>query len=350
MLSEQISSVRISMQRHNRLWTGSQTNIFELRGKKLNILLTGATGYIGSYTVHYLSRDTSNTIIPLCRRLPAHFRNWKSKFGVVECDVTQLQDLTEAVPEKIDVVIHLAASNNVDTEQMPEKALIVNGIGTRNMLEVARERGCKLFVYFSVVQVYGRYGKEAEGTITVDSPVACVDDYALTHYVGEVYCRMYALRYDLNIGVVRVSNVFGCPVHPKIDRWSLVPGNLCLSAYKDGEIRLKSSGKQRRDFVSLQYVSESVEHLMKEARSGFNVYNLASENTFSILEVAKMVQSRAGSLLKREVRLICETKYPLRPNQFLVRNNLLGALKREEVRRELSSEIEKTIKMLMEAR
>lgn len=315
----------------------------------MNILLTGATGYIGSYMVDYLSKDMSNTIIPLYRQLPDYFKNWKSKFEVVECDVTQLEDLTEKMPEKIDVVIHLAASNNVDTEQMPEKALIVNGIGTRNMLEVAREKGCKLFTYFSVLQVYGRYGKEAEGTITVDSPVVCVDDYALTHYVAEVYCRMYALRYNLNVDVVRVSNVFGCPIHPKIDRWSLVPGNLCLSAYKDSEVRLKSSGRQTRDFVSLQYVSKFVELLMKETTSGFNVYNLTSENTFSILEVAKMVQSCAESLLKREVPLVCETKYPLKSNQFLAKNNLLGALKREEVQRELSSEIEKTLKMLMEA-
>lgn len=316
----------------------------------MNILLTGAIGYIGSYMVDYLSKNTSNTIIPLCRKLPDYFRKWKSKFEVVECDVTQLEDLVKRVPEKIDVIIHLAASNNVDTEHMPEKGLIVNGIGTRNMLEIARERGCILFIYFSVVQVYGRYGKEVEGTITVNSPVVCVDDYALTHYVAEEYCRMYAFRYSLNIGVVRVSNVFGCPIHPKIDRWSLVPGNLCLSAYKDSEIRLKSSGRQTRDFVSLQYVSKFVEHLMKEATNGFNVYNLTSENIFSVLEVAKMVQSCAESLLKREVRLICETKYPLKSNQFLAKNNLLGALKREEVQRELLSEIEETLTMLMRAR
>ena len=118
----------------------------------MNILLTGAAGYIGSYLTAYLSKYTSDTIIPLCRKLPDYFENWRSKFELVECDVTNLDDSKERIPEKIDIIIHLAVFNDIDTEEMPEKALIVNGIGTRNMLEFAKERECKLFICFSVLQ------------------------------------------------------------------------------------------------------------------------------------------------------------------------------------------------------
>ena len=310
----------------------------------MKILLTGATGYIGSYLTEYLSKETSHEIIPLCRKLPEYFKRREDKFEVVECDVTNLDDLKEKVLEEIDCIIHLAAFNNVWCSQKPEQALIVNGIGTRNMLEIAKNRKCKLFIYFSTLQVYG---KELQGNITVDSPVKCFDDYAFTHYVAEEYCRLFSSRYDLNVSVVRPSNVFGCPIHPKINRWTLVPTSLCLSAYKKNRIILNSSGKQNRDFVSLSFISKCISYLIKEHNIGFNIYNLASGRLFSIIEIAKMVKLCSKSLLNKDIKLICKSKYPLDSNQFLVRNNLLSPTNEEELRDELLNEIEKTLKLLI---
>jgi len=310
----------------------------------MKILLTGATGYIGSYLIEYLSKELSNEIIPLCRKLPDYFRDWIDKFEVVECDVTQLDDLKEKVPEEIDCIIHLAAFNDVCCSQKPDQALIVNGIGTRNMLELIKAKECKSFIYFSTLQVYG---KELQGNITVDSPVKCFDDYAFTHYVAEEYCRLFSLRYDLNVSVVRPSNVFGCPIHSKINRWTLIPTSLCLSAYKENRIILNSSGKQNRDFVSLYFVSKCIKYLLEENNSGFNVYNLTSERLFSIIEVAKMVQSCSKLVLNTDISLICKSIYPLNSNQFLVRNNLLAPPNKEELRDELLNEIEKILKLLI---
>ena len=309
----------------------------------MNILITGAGGYIGSYLLNFLGKNTPNHIIPLSKKWPEHFYDWKDKFNVIEADVTKLDELQEKIPQKIDIIIHLAALNNIKTAKMPEKALIVNGIGTRNMLDVARERNCRLFIYFSVLQVYG---KELAGTITVDSSLNCSDDYALTHFVAEEYCRMLSLKYGLNASVVRLANVCGCPLHRKVDRWTLVPGCFCLSAYKDKVIRLKSSGRQTRDFVSFEYIGKCIKHLIEKRPNGFNIYNLTSENVFPIIEIAEMVKSSAQSILNKNVRIICESRYPLRSNQFSVKNNLLKPPEKKESRHILSQEIEKTLKML----
>ena len=311
----------------------------------MKILLTGATGYIGSYLTKYLSKEVSYEIIPLCRELPDYFKDWRNEFEVVECDVTQIDELKERMPPKIDCIIHLAAFNDVRCSQKPQQALIVNGIGTRNMLELAKEKECKLFIYFSTLQVYG---KELQGTITVDSPIRCADDYAFTHYVAEGYCKMFSSLYSLNVSVVRPPNIFGCPVHPKIDRWTLVPACFCLSAYEKNEIRLKSSGKQSRDFASLEFISKCIKSVIEENKGGFNIYNLTSERLFSIIEVAKLVQSSAKSILNKNIELICESEFPLKSNHFLARNNLLVSPKKEEVQDALSSEIEKMLKLLME--
>ena len=205
----------------------------------MNILLTGATGYIGSYMLNYLSKNTPIRIIPLCRKLPSYLSSWRNKFEVIECDVTKLDELKKEVPKDVDVIIHLAALNDVKSSKNPEQALIVNGLGTRNMLEIAKGTNCKNFIYFSVLQVYGR---ELNGTLTVDSPIKIENDYTFTHYVAEGYCRLYSSVHNLNANIIRLSYSFGCPVSPKVDRWTLIPECFCLTAYKKGEIRLKSSG------------------------------------------------------------------------------------------------------------
>lgn len=319
--------------------------IFKKR-EKMNILITGATGYIGSYLTEYLSKNTFHKIIPLCRKLPDYFKEWIDIFGdVVEVDITRLEDLKKKIPEKIDIVIHLAAFNNIDTAQMPEKALIVNGIGTRNILEIAKERKCKLFIFFSTVQVYG---KKLQGIINIDSPIICEDDYSLTHYVAEEYCRMYSLKYNLNICVLRPSNIFGCPVHPKISRWNLAIPVFCLSAYKENKIMVKEGGKQMRDFVSLNFIGKSVDQLIKDNKNGFNVYNLTSENLFSILEIAETVQLLAKKILSKNIALVNKDKCISESKRFLVRNNLSGPLKRDVVKFVLINEIKKTLRMLAE--
>ena len=67
----------------------------------MNILITGATGYIGSYLTKYLSKNTSDKIIPLYRKLPDYFKEWIDIFDdVVEVDVTRLEDLKKEIPEE----------------------------------------------------------------------------------------------------------------------------------------------------------------------------------------------------------------------------------------------------------
>lgn len=309
----------------------------------LKVLITGAEGYIGSYLTNYLVVNPSLEVIALCLKKPAYFDDLAKKCKILECDVTKLDELKNKVPKDIDVVIHLAALNDVKTAKHPEQALIVNGMGTRNVLEIVKDAGIKSFIYFSVLQVYGR---ELSGTFTVDSPINCDSDYAFTHYVAEGYCKMYSLIHNMNTNVVRLAYSFGCPLSMQVDRWTIIPECFCQDAAQKGEIRLKSSGKSVRDFIPLDYVGRSVEHLISNSKKGFNVYNLSSENVFSVVELANLVKISAKSVLGREIDLIIESDSPTQANKFLAKNNLLGPMKRAEVWKRLSEEIKKTLMML----
>jgi UDP-glucose 4-epimerase len=185
----------------------------------MNVLITGATGYIGGALVQYLDAETNHEITVHCRNLPPHFESWRDRFSVVEADIRDENKLSESLNSDIKAIIHLAAFNNVDTEESSKESLVVNGYGTRTILKLAEIFDVENVIYFSTQKVYGT---NLEGTYSVASPLDCQDDYAVTHAVAERYCQMFASSRDLTVNVVRPSNVFGAPVNSVIDLYTLL--------------------------------------------------------------------------------------------------------------------------------
>ena len=311
--------------------------------EKKSILITGADGYIGSYLIDRLS-NSDYTIFPMVLELKDYFEYWKDKFDIIECDITNLKDLKKKIP-KVNFVIHLAALNEVYCFKDPEKALFVNGYGTRNMLEITKELKCEFFVYFSTLQVYG---KELQGHITHQSEIRAHNDYALTHYLAEQYCKLFTTNYNMNTIILRPSNIFGSPINKHIDRWSLVPACFCKSAIEEKKIILKSSGKQRRDFITLNYVYSVINFLLKNFKKGFNIYNITSETTFTISEIAELVKETIQNEFNYEIELKYESEFPMVTNKFKVENNLLPPLKKDIIIESFISEIKKMVNLLEE--
>jgi nucleoside-diphosphate-sugar epimerase len=125
-----------------------------------------------------------------------------------------------------------------------------------------------------------------------------------------------------------------------------VPATFCKSAVEDGEIRLRSSGRQSRDFVSLDYICDAVDRLLKSPGSGYNVYNVTSENTITIWEVAKVVEQAATDVLQKEIELSRKDDQPESSNEFTARNNLLLPPQEDEVFSKLDEECRKMVETL----
>lgn len=309
--------------------------------EKKKILITGASGFIGSYLMENFN-NKEYQLIPLVRKLPDYFKYWRKYHNLIECDIMDLEQLKKKIP-KIDYIIHLAAYNDVLTKTFPEKALYINGIGTRNLLTIAIEKKCELFIYFSTLQVYG---KELEGIINVKSPINLHNDYALTHYIAEEYCRMFSLNHKIKLNIFRPSNIFGSLLNKNINRWSLVPLCFCKEAFEKNKIIIKSSGKQMRDFIDLDSILKSVKFVLKNNSNGFNIYNISSESTFSISEIAQMTKDVAQRELIKEIELKYESKIPIKSNRFLVQNNLLKPMGKEMIKKKMHLEITKIFKLL----
>lgn len=263
----------------------------------MTILITGGFGYIGGRLAQYLGNIYGDTNIRLLARNSSYVPDWVGDKTVVKGDVLDISSLKSAC-EDIDTVIHLAALNEIDSAKDPLAALRVNGEGTLNLISAATMSHVEQMIYFSTFHVYGL---NAFGNITENTVPLPVHPYAITHHVSEDFVRMVNNKKEIKGVILRLSNGFGCPTHPQINRWSLAVNNLCLQVVLNNKMVLKSSGKQCRDFITLTDVSRCVEHLLSVDSKKLDdvncIYNLGGEFSCSVLDVAKLIKKRCEKVL-----------------------------------------------------
>jgi len=94
--------------------------------------------------------------------------------------------------------------------------------------------------------------------------------------------------------VIRLSNGFGFPATPNIDRWTLLVNDLCRQVVVSGELRLNSPGFQQRDFITLGDITNATKHLINLNKSQLDdgLFNLGGMRSISILEMTEIVASR----------------------------------------------------------
>ncbi|WP_165279854.1 NAD-dependent epimerase/dehydratase family protein [Paenibacillus protaetiae] len=277
----------------------------------MKCIVTGAAGFIGSYLCFYL-KSKGHNVVPLGRKLPQSFLNALQPEEWLEADVTSEQ--TPQLNAKADLIIHLASANEVVSRNV-QAGLAVSVLGTKNMLDMAVHNGIPHFLFFSTLQVYGT---EPVGRLIESGPVAPVNDYALNHLFAEHYVEMYTRKGLLRGAVIRPANVFGKFSAETVNRWTMVPACFCLEAVEQQTITIRSSGKQTRNFVSLENVSRAAEAVAVHFPDTYTVVHAASGRTVSIEEVALMTSHIYKELTGIEA-VVCKTNAePQASNVFSV--------------------------------
>jgi UDP-glucose 4-epimerase len=248
------------------------------------VLVTGASGYIGSSIVKALP---AQQVIATTRRPTPELA---SDLGVpvIELDVLNTDVLNIDVLRRfraITTVIHCATANDILSSDFAA-GVNLSVHGTWQMLNLAKRLGASHFLFVSTFQVYGT---ELKGLITEDTAVCCETPYALNHFMGEETCRMFSRAHGLRISILRPANIFGVPVASTVDRMSLVPMCFVRDALQTGRLLLKSSGQQQRNFISLSKVAEMCLRVaLLPSDEQFSIYNICSSWEISIREIADM--------------------------------------------------------------
>ena len=253
----------------------------------MNILITGGLGYLGERLADHLLKknmhDITLTTYPKIGKKPDVFKN-----VTIHCvDISNRNKLTE-VCKDIDYIIHLVAANEIVSAKNPHEALRITAEGTLNILEAAQERGINKFMYFSTFHVYG---PNKGMKITEKQLPNPINPYSITHYIAELYVNQFRQNYDFETIIIRLSNSFGAPLSTDVDRWTLVVNDLCYQAIKYGNLKLKSSGEQHRDFISITDVLRAVDFLMNTPynKLGNGIFNVGAGYSISIKEMCERI-------------------------------------------------------------
>jgi UDP-glucose 4-epimerase len=256
-----------------------------------SILITGGLGYVGGRVAEWLVMDPDYEVFVTSRNpASAVLPEWLPEDHCIKLDILNDDDV-KTVCKNMDIIIHFAALNEIDSIKDPEKALLVNGLGTQKIVRAAEDAGVRRFIYFSTAHIYRSPLKGNISETTLPRPV---HPYAISHRTAEDFVLAATRQGKFRGIVLRLSNSIGAPINSHVDRWSLISNDLCRQVIITKEIRLKSSGTQERDFVALYDVARAVSHMIQldEDLLGDGIFNIGGEQTLSITQLATKIQER----------------------------------------------------------
>lgn len=240
----------------------------------MRVVLTGATGLIGAAVADRLR--------------PHHALHTLGRQAGCVDDVVDLSDPLQIdrlkLPET-ECLVHCAGVIDEDFREDPMTAYKRATLGAEALAKVAANAGCRRFIYLSSTHVYGAQA----GTISEDAPADPQSHYALAHYCTEQFFRRQAAACEGSCAVLRPNAVFGLPAHPEtFRRWSLIPFSFPREAREHGRIVLRSSGLQRRNFVSIAAIADIVRRCvggdLADAAGGVNVLGADTESVYDFAQ------------------------------------------------------------------
>lgn len=285
---QSLSSLQIPSSQPASQMYNSVSNLF---GK--NVLVTGATGLVGSHLVERLIKAGARVFCTVRSQDPRSYffeNKFQEKVTLVHCDVNDGRRVFDVVTKyEIQYIFHLAAQPIVATSFVnPEETFTTNIVGTINILEAARRAsGIEGVIVASSDKAYGKDCVDADE----DKPLAGDHPYDVSKSAADLIAQTYFKTYGLPVVVTRFGNIYG-PGDLNLNR--LVPG--IMKSILEGEtLPIRSDGKFVRDYV---YVKDVVEGYMlaaeKISASKGQAFNFSTGYNFSVVDVISKISQVVG--------------------------------------------------------
>ena len=252
----------------------------------MNIVITGGSGFVGSYLCERLINDGHNLIV-VDNLLTGSTENISDlmdndNFSFIEHDV---QNHIE-IENKVDYVLHFAsaASPKAYTEH-PVNTLKAGSIGTLNTLGLAKKHNSQ-YLLASTSEVYGDplispQNEEYWGNVNPNGERSMYDE---AKRFAEAAVATYSRSYDIKTKIVRIFNTYGPRMQLNDGR---VVTNFIFQALQDNNITIYGDGSQTRSF---SYVEDTVDGIISLMQSNeYDVFNIGNPNEITVLELAQKI-------------------------------------------------------------
>jgi UDP-glucuronate decarboxylase len=268
----------------------------EFEGK--TVLISGANGFLPAYMVEtllYLNETRHHTptkVIGLVRNIDKA----KARFAAYQ-NRSDLQFLVQDVcdPVKIDLpmdyIIHAASQASPKYYGIdPVGTLSANVLGTFNLLNLAKEKKVKGFLFFSSGEVYGQVPSSdkpiGETDFGVLDPAAVRSCYGESKRMGETMCVAWAHQFSIPTKMVRPVHTYGPGMSFDDGR---VFADFVANVVQNQNIVMKSDGRAIRAFCYLADATKAYFTVLLRGKIG-EAYNVGNANAeLSVLELAEML-------------------------------------------------------------
>jgi len=263
-------------------------------------VITGGAGFIGSNPIRRLFEQEPGVIITCIDNFDPFYsadlkqfniRDFKANpdFHFLYNDIaaTSPEELCELIPEAVDVIVHIAAKAGVRPSiENPLAYQQANIIGLQNILDFARQKSIKQFVFASSSSVYGvndHYPWKEEEQLLPISP------YAMTKLSGEMLGHVYSKLFGIRFMALRFFTVYGPSQRPDLAIHKFTKAILA------GEpITMYGDGNSSRDYTYVDDTVQGIIAAMRYDKSNFEIINLGNSYAISLKELINAIEEITG--------------------------------------------------------
>lgn len=324
--------------------------------KNKNILITGATGLVGSFLVDVLMQKNEEglncTVYALSRdadKAAKRFNKWEANHLLKYIKYDIQHPLVRDDLDTIEYILHMASNTHPMLYATdPIGTIATNIIGVQNMLDFAVQHKATRFAFISSNEVYGEnrgdvelFDEEYCGYINCNTLRA---GYPESKRCGEALCKAYKSQKGLDVVVPRVTRTYG-PTMLMSDTKAI--SQFIRKGIAGEDIVLKSAGTQ---YYSYTYVSDAVSGLLYVLLKGDNgeAYNIADEASDIMLkDLAKTIADISGTEVVFELPDAVEAAGYSKATKARLNGNKLKHLG-WKAKYDIRSGIERTLRILMD--
>jgi UDP-glucuronate decarboxylase len=287
--------------RETVLRLGTTASVFAGR----TVVLTGAGGFLGTYFVEFF-RDLNRSVLSSSCRVVAYdnfITRGPSRLPPTEGGVEfKSHDVIKPleINGPVDYIIHAAGIASPEYyRRFPMETLEVATLGTKSMLELARNRQSEAVLFFSSSEIYGDPDpdhvptkEDYRGNVSCLGPRACYDE---SKRLGETLCGIYHGSYGVPAKIVRPFNIYG-PGMQQND-YRVLP-NFASRILKGEPLHVYSNGRQTRTFC---YVGDAIVGFLQVLLKGHSgqAYNIGNPTPeVSMTELVDILSEVVGRRLE----------------------------------------------------
>lgn len=261
----------------------------------MNILITGAAGFIASHIIEELLKDKKNNIIGIDNFYSGTQENLdfinnkdiNDTFTFIKEDIRDFEAINKIIKENnISQIYHLAAIVSVqESIQKPLLSNEVNVKGTLHILESSKQNNVQRVVFSSSAAVYGDGPIQPKNETSKTKPIS---PYGYDKLIGEQYMKLYSELYGIETVCLRYFNVYGQRQSATSDYSGVI--SIFDTKFKNNDIpNIYGDGKQYRDFVYVKDVIMANIKAMNTDNISGEVFCVGSNDKTSINDIMNVM-------------------------------------------------------------